>query len=629
MNGKKIISLLLAGVLCCSALTACTKKAQPVATTTKVQVATDADDNVKSKVDANEKGTLEIKDADGNTLTIVPVYNSDGKTIIAGYVEGVKDKNGKALDEKTYGYYKAVIALELDAEGNASIKQGTDKKPITLEALSDDKGYIIALKDTIDVDNDKDTQEYFKVVSKLDNNKNMFIKLDKDDKGKLINVTVSNDNGKTTVTDEKGNKKAATESTKAANISQIVVNKNQSTTKTTTKKPSSDTPAKKPSGNTGGSTNDQNSKPKLDYIPIVLQNNGKVACDASNVTVNEASAVNGGTEIVVNGAGEFSKYYVTSETGVFSGQLEFRFTVDEDVEVKFYNVSISTSKKTAVKFTNVDSENEKENDSEEAGDGTGQSGTSAITPAPQVELSLTGSNSFKATGSGKNGTIYSECKLAIKGHGTAEIDGGPNLSGICSTESVEIKNATLNITSNAKQGISCDKKVTVKGGANIDILSKGDGIHCNKFETEALVNGEADSKIKIRSVSVDSADGIDSNDQIIINSGNIDVVTQTAGKYALKVRKVIKAKPTGIFQINGGTVVAVGNMNVIPTDDSKQKVVYAKARQATKITVGKITTSADGTCFIISPANSDTATNTQGTSKPIKFNDSNICTVSF
>lgn len=704
MNIKKLISLLIVVAICCGSFAACSaNKKETAVTTTKVVEVKDADDDVKMTVSDESETTLEVKDNQGNVLTIVPVYNTDGKTMIAGYVEKAADKNGKNLDEKSYAYLKAVIAMSMNSQGQGVIKYTSDKKFVTLEAECDEKGYIVAIQDSIDVDGDKDTKEYFKVVTKLDTNSNLFIKLDKDEKGNLINVEVKKDNkGNAVVTDETGKKQTVVNSQKSVNLVEIVKEDKEkkkaqasSSTSSSTNQNSSSSGAGSSNsgtgnlgsgtgstgsgvGNTGSGTGSSGSgtgnsgtgtgnsgsgagnsssgtgnsgsgsnsgtgsgsnsgssssestgnQQTVDYTSIVLMDNGKVACDADNVTINEASALNGGTEVIVNGGGTHNKYYVTSQTSVFTGQIEFRFSIDEAVEVKVYNVDISTSKKTAIKFTNVDSESEKENDTEEVAGDNSQSGSSAITYAPDVEFSITGSNSFEAAGSGKNGTIYSECKLAIKGHGSATIDGGENLSGICSTESIDIKNATLNITSKAKQGISCDKKVTVKGGATINIESKGDGIHCNKFETDPLAAGETDSVINIKSLSdVQGADGIDANDYIIIESGKINAVSLTAQKYGLKVRNVNEGKSNGYFEINGGTVTAVGSLNSNLTKCS-QKTLWAKSRQNTIFTVGSVASSNANKAFICSPVKADSVTNSKGSQREIRW-AGNIGTVSF
>lgn len=630
MNIKKFLSVFLAAVITATTFTACSNQGgKPAAESpSNVVEVTDADDGSKETVET-EDTTFEVTDKDGNILTLIPIYHSDGTTIIAGYVEAAKDKDGKALDEKSYEYIKKVIAVEADEEGNFSIKTANDK-PITLTALVDDKGDIIALQDALDLDNDKDVEEYFKATTSADSSNNLFIRLDKDDKGNLVNVTVeTKKEGDKTVTQVKtkdGKTQTVNKSNETKNLNEYHPPKKPG--ETTTKKPSGQENPTKPNGGDKPDNPDKpdpigpdtptvkpdpdDPTPEIDYTAIVLKKNGKIACDASNVTVS-GSAATGGVEIVVEGAGEHSKYYVTSETDTFYGQMEFRFHIDDDVEVKFYDVTLNADKKTALKFTDVDREKNKENDGEEIGTG-GSIGSGVEVAAPKVELSFTGSNSFKANGSGKNGTIYSECKLAIKGHGSAAIDGGQNLSGICSTESMSIKNATLNITSAAKQGISCDRKVTVNGGATINISSKGDGIHCNKFLYDGYNKTDGKSTITINSLyDFDCADGIDTDDYIIINGGDLFITALSDMKYALKVRKVIKLNPKGQFEINGGLVEASGSNNSRLTSCS-QSTVTVKGMQATTYTVNDYVSAGGAKAFICSPSGASVVKNASGQS---------------
>lgn len=644
MNMKKFLSVLLAAVITATTFTACSKQqGQPAAESpSNVVEVTDADDGSKETVET-EDTTFEITDKDGNVLTLIPIYHSDGATIIAGYVEAAKDKSGKALDEKSYEYIKKVIAVEADEEGNFSIKTANDK-PVTLTALVDDKGDIIALQDALDLDNDKDVEEYFKATTSADSSNNLFIRLDKDDKGNLINVTVeTKEDGKKDVVDPDGNRKPVKDSKDADNLGD---NSKDDDNKKDDPSSGDDSKDDKPQGGDlqddqpqGGDSKDDDpqgggqgnndsddTNPQIKATNIVLKKNGKIACDASNVTVS-GSAATGGVEIVVEGAGEHSKYYVTSETDTFYGQMEFRFHIDDDVEVKFYDVTLNADKKTALKFTDVDREKDKENDGEEIGTG-GSIGSGVEVAAPKVELSFTGSNSFKANGSGKNGTIYSECKLAIKGHGKATIDGGQNLSGICSTESMSIKNATLNIKSAAKQGISCDRKVTVNGGATINISSKGDGIHCNKFLYDGYNETDGKSTITINSLyDFDCADGIDTDDYIIINGGDLFITALSDMKYALKVRKVIKLNPKGQFEINGGLVEASGSNNSRLTS-CNQSTATVKGMQATTYTVNDYVSAGGAKAFICSPSGASVVKNASGQSINV-VQDGNIRSFDF
>lgn len=649
MNMKKIITILLCAAVAATAFTACSKQeGKPAAESPSnvVEVA-DADDGDNDTVET-EDSTLEVTDKDGNILTLIPIYNSDGITIIAGYVEAAKDKSGKALDEKSYPLIKQVIALDADEEGNLSIKMENDK-PVTLTAMVDDKGNIIALQDSLDLDKDKDTTEYFKATTTADSDNNLFIKLDKDEKGKLINVTVeTKTEGNKTVTQVKtsdGKTQTVNKSTETKNLNEYHPpqnannsSNNQNNNNSNTTKPdennnqggnnNSNTDNKPNNGENQGGSQGGNDDPVIpDPAPeatatnIVLKKNGEIACDASNVTTT-GSAATGGVEVVIEGAGDYGKYYVTSETDTFYGQMEFRLHIDEDIEVKFNDVTLDANKKTALKFTDVDKENNKENDGEEIGTG-GSIGSGVEAAAPKVSLSLTGNNAFKANGSGKNGTVYSECKLAIKGHGSAKIDGGQNLSGICSTESMTIKNATLDIISYAKQGISCDRKVTVNGGATLNINSKGDGIHCNKFEYNGDVGEYGSSKITINSLyTTDSADGIDTDDYIIINGGELYVTALTDMKYALKVRKVIKLNPKGQFEINGGHVEASGSNNSRLTSCARS-TVSVKGLNATTYTVNDYVSASGAKAFICAPSGATVVKNAAGETQNVNRSGNN------
>lgn len=633
MKNIKIISIMMALILICSVFASCAKEevSEPVSEVVEV---TDADDNAAAEIDAAAQATLELTDADGNVLTVIPVYNSDGVTVIAGYVEAAKDKDDNALDENAYSYIKLVIALELDAENNYQIKYDENSKIVTLTALSDENGYIIAIQDSIDIDGDKDTTEYFKTVTKVDSSNNLFIKLDKDEKGNLINVEVKDEqDGTKTVKSSDGTTQKAKTSDQAPNAKDIP---NQDSNQNNGGNNGGGN-----SGNNGGNStppednNDGRLKPGDDgkiRIDVVLKKGGTVECNDPEVISDTTSAVDGVKEYTLESGKRYNdydyRYVVTSETDSFNGKLVFNFTIDEDIKVKFQDVNISSAGKTAVKFVDIDKENQKISDGENAGDDNTDVGSAIEGAAPKVELSLVGNNSFKAAGSGTNGTIYSECKLAIMGNGRASIDGGRNLSGICSTESISIKNTTLDIKSEAKQGISCDKKVDIKENATININSTGDGIHCNKFE----LNGN--STVNIASIdSVNCADGIDANDYILINNGKLNVTALTTAKYGLKVRKIIKGKPNGRFEINGGTVSASGYYNTDLTSCAQSSVLVNPTDTIFRLkraqyTVGSVSSAADTVSYICSPSSASTVTNSFNVSKNVTWSG-NIGTAIF
>ena len=75
------------------------------------------------------------------------------------------------------------------------------------DALFDEEGNIIALLDVTDVDKDGDKAEYFQVLSQIDIQDNLFIKLDTDENGNLINVTVEQEEDGTTAVVQQDGKK--------------------------------------------------------------------------------------------------------------------------------------------------------------------------------------------------------------------------------------------------------------------------------------------------------------------------------------------------------------------------------------------------------------------------------------
>ena len=78
---------------------------------------------------------------------------------------------------------------------------------VTMHALFDEEGNIIALLDVTDVDKDGDKDEYFQVLSQIDIQDNLFIKLDTDENGNLINVTVEQEEDGTTAVVQQDGKK--------------------------------------------------------------------------------------------------------------------------------------------------------------------------------------------------------------------------------------------------------------------------------------------------------------------------------------------------------------------------------------------------------------------------------------
>lgn len=607
MKIKKTAAVFLALISVFSVFTACSKD-EPVDNQPTVENITDADDSIKMEIDSDEETTADIVDNEGNTLTVVPVYDKDGSTVIAGYIEAAKDKSGKVLDEKAYPNLKKVIAMSVDEQKNFVIKYDENNKPLIINAMANDKGEIIALADALDLDKNKVTNEYFEAVTIIDNNGNIFIKLKKDDKDKYIKVEVKTDStGKTTVTTNDGKSVAAKKTEQSTNLKDIADKKASDN-----KKPSST--AKPTSANTNKPTptkpaDDKPTPTKPEEIPeyytITLGSGTDYSTDADNV--EGKTNASGSYEVKIDGPGKANKYIVTSKPNTtFTGKLEFQLNTTDEIEVKIINANISANAKTAVKFANLDRVVNKGNDAEGDVSSEGSDvGTAVDVPAPKVELSFPEgtTSTIKANGSGNNGTIYSECKLGIKGYGKAVINGGQSLSGICCTESVKIKNVELDIESAAKQGISCDKKVTIESGT-VYTHTKGDGIHCNKFEMY-------DGNVNLKSLyTIDCCDGIDANDYVIISGGNLNIEALTSGKFSIKVRKVIKENPKGYIQIDGGTISASGGQGHKQpiTGAQADKSAFVVCTKPTQFTVGGHQSSDGSTSFICSPTGATQAT---------------------
>ncbi len=605
LKAVKITGLVLAVIMIFTAVcfTGCSKS-KTASLDEEVTVEQDDDDAISVNMLSEDEGdTFELTDRAGNTLTLVPIYGCDGATMIAAYVQTVKDSDDNELDSTAYPELHAVLQIKQEND-TYSLVYGDGDKLVTIDAQADENGYIVAMQDTMDYDGDGDTTEYFKVVTKLDATSHLFIKLESEDNKTPINVTVEKaSDGTATVTDKEGNTTKTTSTTEAKkDLTQVVEDDKKKKEEETQNESTSDDPTEPSSSDI----------PTVEgYTVIVLSTNGTVKTNADNVTVEGGTLV-GGSEVHIDGAGDNSKYYITSDTSTFLGQIVVELSVEDDVEVKFNNVNINTQKKTAIKLVNKDAVENKESDTEGSGSAElGTTGTAVTnTAVPRCELSFTGTNSIQANGSGNNGSIYSECKLGIKGHGTVTVDGGSSLSGICSTESITIKNTTLNITSRAKQGISCDKKVTINSGATVNIESKGDGIHCNKFELDGVdADGiSADSVVNISSIySTECADGIDADNEVIIDGGTLNITALTSDKYGIKVRKVIKGASNGYFEINGGKVNASGWYMTVPTSCA-QKTVVATSSSATSFTAGKYSSASGAGSFLVSPSNANAVT---------------------
>lgn len=588
MKTKKLMAVILAGVITCSVFSACSKETPANGTTTTAPVATSNEASTEPSTEPEKDTTFELTDENSNVITAVPVYNIDGKTIIAAYVESAKDKEGKALDQKAYSYIKQIIAVDIDDKGNKKIKYDENKKIITLAALADSNGYIIAIQDTLDLDKDKDTKEYFKATTTVDGAKNITIKLDKDSNGKLINVTVKTEqkDGKkvTTVTTKDGKQQNATNSSSSKNLEDIGKEKQEQKDKEQQQKPGGDN--KKPNTpNGGGDNSSDNTDEEISKLPansIVLKKNGKGITNAKGVTFSEA---NHQGICTITAGGEFT---VTSDVDTWHGQIIIELPNTDDAKIRFENVKISSSTANVIKILDKNVANERTFFEEETTSGTAADNVLSDTmkviakqqSAPDVDLVFpTGTtSSFETSANSYSGVIYNESKLDIQGNGKVNIKASKNKNNaICTTKSITFKNVTANLETEAAEGttsmsssrgIFSYSKVTVESG-KVKIRSNGDCIRCD----DLYVNG---GELDMMS---GACDGVDADDRIIITGGSVTAIALQ--KSSFKVRRLnnqndynelldpsdpsntIKpedcvTKENHVFKIDGGTVWGEG-----------------------------------------------------------------------
>lgn len=126
----------------------------------------------------------------------------------------------------------------------------------------------------------------------------------------------------------------------------------------------------------------------------------------------------------------------------------------------------------------------------------------------------------------------------------------------------------LEVTSNKKEGIETKGNLTLSGGVGDYVISAQDD--CLNTTTDSSENTNArntltidvNSLTAIVSNDADEGDAIDSNGELIINGGNILAVAKPGSDAGLDSEK-------GTY-INGGTVIATGDMLDQISNESKQ-----------------------------------------------------------
>lgn len=548
MNIQKIIAIILAIGVAITAFYGCSKKEETVDITKAVSRVEDADDNDNSVVTEKEKSNIIIlEDENGNKLSLIPILDEKGTTIIAGYVLSGIDKNGKAIkDEKIIG---TVVAISATATTGAPVYSILlkDKKTVFLDFYTDDNGNMIALQSASD-------GKYYKTKTTKSEGGYTYIQLVADEKGKPIEVEVKKEKDGTTKVVEKKSGKV---------VSNNATNKGKVTTPSSgNKKPDDTTTGNNP---TPTPPNDDESKDKVtdvtfdDYknlasINIVLSKNstaqvGLASDSPLKVDVKTKAYVKSGV-LYIQGNGD---YYVTqsSDCSTWYGKIVVNLGNYGLARVRMAGVDIESNDSAAIEFIDTDT----------VIDDTDSDGEVIIKYTPTVETKTNPNailtfvngttNSLKASGNSVkgSGTIYSQCKLSVKGNGTANVY-SKNKNAIQTERSIGIQNATLNLDAAAGKGIRSKKLIDIEENATININSMGDAIRCAEFMMDTDVkkaNGDKDkstgSTVNLYPKSADASpttgDGIDADDSVIIRCGNLNInVDCVKSKYGIKVRRV-------------------------------------------------------------------------------------------
>lgn len=545
MTIKKIFSLLMAAAVVGTCFAGCSKKQETVELTQPVSIMEDADDSDTSVVADKEKSNIiELKDENSNTLFLIPINDVANKITICGYVKSAKDKNGKEISDKDL--IDKVVAVTADTSNVTPVYSVTlkDGKKVFLDFFVNDKKQIVAVESVSD-------GKFYEVVTENGENGNVYMHLKADQNGKPVEVVVKKDEktGKTKIVEKNTNK------TVSENVQKDVPINTE---------PSGSANSGSSSDTNKDKDNEDTSTDKIigfaDYneladITVMLQKNSTAAVRLESDSPVKADAkkkayVSDGV-LYLEGNGD---YYITSENSdnTWYGKIVVTLGNKGLARVRLAGVNISSSDSKAIEFIDKDTVI---NDTDVDGEVLVYENTTSTKNNPDAVLSFVDGtkNVLTATGNsnGGSGTIYSECKLSIKGHGTGEIT-SKNKNAIQTERSLGIKNVTLNITSVAGKGIRSKGTIDIEEGANITVNSMGDAVRCNEFLMDTGVKDASGNKdLSTGSVvnlyakssgaaSATSGDGIDADDSVIVRAGtlNIDDYCDAKQKYGIKVRRV-------------------------------------------------------------------------------------------
>ena len=542
-----------------------------------VTVVSDADDEDNTVVDEMAASNLiELTDEAGNVLTLIPINDVTNSYMVSGFVQSAKDKDGNAITDTSL--IGRVIAVSADTSSGATVysfKLNNGSK-IFLDFYTDENKNMIAVQSY-------DDGKLYEVETTRGDTGYIYMHLKSTDGKTAIEVTATdNGDGKYTVTE----KSTGTVLSKAAIKNGTIV------TDTTAKGTSPDDTAAanaQQSSSGGSQDNTQTDQDNIvgfaDYsdladINIILKANTTAAVGLdTNSPITDINAKSkayikdGALYLIGNG-----DYYITQESSsTWYGKIIVQLGNQGLARVRLAGVDITSSDSFAIEFQDTDTVI---NDTDNDGEVLVYKNTAATKNNPNAVLSFVEGTENNLTANGNSakgsGTIHSQCKLSVKGHGTVNIV-SKNKNGIQAERSMAIQNCTMNITAQAAKGIRVKGTLDIEENATITVNSVGDAIRCNTFIMDTDVRDSSGNKDKstgstvtLRPVSADASpttgDGVDADDAVIIRAGTLDIkVSSVKAKWGVKVRRVNNEE--FIQNINNGSF---GSVDAVKADTSSE-----------------------------------------------------------
>lgn len=265
-----------------------------------------------------------------------------------------------------------------------------------------------------------------------------------------------------------------------------------------------------------------------------------------------------------------------SITGNFYGCIEASLGYNDVLRLKLSGANILNTTGPAIKIYNLVSDEKNDSVANNPDDETTIAGDLGIEyDQPDVIVSFTDgtSSTLEVRDCNLNdmiGTIYSEVSLSIRGHGDGIIKNA-NQNAVHCLKSVEVRNVnSLQLLAPNGRGVYTKARYTNNAGATVKISSKRDAIKCDKFYMSGGVLIACSQ----------SNDAIDADDRAVITDGILVADTADIAKnYGIKVRRIlenqIRPDKYDTFELSGGTVVATGGFNTLPSSDTSTAAYYS------------------------------------------------------